>query len=62
MNPNNLPKQEDTMLPNPFVSIIEQNTYKYVGEEEVDGIDCYKYEVMELIPLFKCCFGSEGYI
>ena len=45
-NPNNLPKQEDTMLPNPFVST-HMNTYKYVGEEEVDGIDCYKYEVDE---------------
>ncbi|MFL2941315.1 MAG: hypothetical protein ACJZ2N_00740, partial [Candidatus Poseidoniales archaeon] len=45
-NPNNLPKEEDTLLPNPFVST-HMNTYKYVGEEEVDGIDCYKYEVDE---------------
>ncbi len=45
-NPNYLPEPEDTLLPNPFVPT-HMNTYKYVGEEEIDGIDCYKYQVDE---------------
>ena len=45
-NPNELPEAKDTQYPNPFVST-HMNNYIYEGEEEVDGIDCYKYSADE---------------
>ena len=45
-NPNELPEAKDTKYPNPFVST-HTNNYVYEGEEEVGGIDCYKYSADE---------------
>ena len=45
-NPNELPEKKNTEYPNPFVSS-HTNTYIYVGEEDVGGIDCYKYTADE---------------
>ena len=45
-NPNELPEAKDTQYPNPFVST-HTNNYVYEGEEEVGGIDCYKYSADE---------------
>ena len=45
-NPNELPEDKNTQYPNPFVSS-HTNTYVYVGEEKVGGIDCYKYTADE---------------
>ena len=45
-NPNELPEKKNTEYPNPFVSS-HTNTYIYVGEEDVGGINCYKYTADE---------------
>jgi len=45
-NPNELPEAKDTEYPNPFVST-HTNNYVYEGEQEVGGIDCYKYSADE---------------